>query len=222
MYRSLSLVAVALLAGVLCAPVALGAAGHDEEKAKTEHKEAANGDTDEVEQDLFGKAVDLGVWTLIVFLVLLFVLSKFAWKPMMQGLEHRERAIHSALQEAQRAREEAARLRAQLEEQQRQANDEARKILDEARRAAERTTQEMLAEAHKKVQAEHERLQREMDLAYDRAKRDLQTQVVHLSTLVASKVLRRQLNHDDQRRFTDEALAELSQVSNGRQPTAVV
>jgi F-type H+-transporting ATPase subunit b len=222
MYRSLSLLAMGLVTVVLCAPVSLGAAGHDEEKTKTEHKDAGKNQSNEAEQDLFGKAVDLGIWTLIVFGVLLFVLSKFAWKPMMQGLEHRERAIHSALQEAQQARDEAARLRAQLEEQQRKANDQARQILDEARHAAERTTQEMLAEAHKKIQAEHERLQREMSLAYDQAKRDLQTQVVQLSTLVASKVLRRQLDHDDHRRFTDEALAELHQVGNGRQQTAVV
>jgi F-type H+-transporting ATPase subunit b len=223
MQRGLWILAIGLLALVLGVPASLRAAeGHGEGEGKTAHKNAGKGDTDEVEQDLFGKAVDLGIWTLAVFLLLLFVLSKFAWKPMMQGLEHRERAIHSALQEAQQAREEADRLRRQLEEQQRRANEQARQILDEARHAAERTTADMIAEAHKKIQAEHERLQREMSLAYDQAKRDLQTQVVQLSTLVASKVLRRQLDHDDYRRFTDEALAELHQVSNGRQQTALV
>ena len=223
MYRSLRILGIGLIALILCVPAPIRAENPHGDDAKTDHKDAgADHNNNEAEHELFAKAVDLGIWTLVVFLLLLFVLSKFAWKPMMQGLEHRERAIHSALQEAQQAREEAARLRAQLEEQMRQANEQARKILDEARQAAERTTAEMIAEAHKKIQAEHERLQREMSLAYDRAKRDLQTQVVQLSTLVASKVLRRQLDHDDHRRFTDEALAELRQVSNGRQQTATV
>jgi len=219
------LVGLGLMVLVLCAAPAARAEKHaaaggvkameeniDEELVKEAPKS----------HDLFGWAMDLGIWTLVVFLVLLFILSKFAWKPMMQGLEHRERAIHSALHEAQQAREEAARLRGQLEEQLRKANDQARNILDEARRAAERTAAEMTAEAHKKIQAEHERLQREMSLAYDQARRDLQTQAVQLATLVAGKVIRRQLNQDDHRQMVDEALAELRQSGNGRQQTALV
>ncbi len=173
-------------------------------------------------RDLFPWAMDLGVWTLVVFLLLLFVLGKFAWKPMLQGLEHRERTIQAALHEAQQARNEAAKIRGQLEEQLHKANDQARSILEEARRAAERTTAEMVAEAHKKVQAEHERLQREMNLAYAQARRDLQTQAAQLATLVAGKVIRRHMNADDHRQLVEEALAELRQTGDGRQQTALV
>jgi F-type H+-transporting ATPase subunit b len=224
MQRGLLIVGIGLLAFLLCAPASIRAADpHDEAKAKEGHKEAADQHkAEEAKQDLFGKAVDLGIWTLLVFLILLFVLSKFAWKPMMQGLEHRERAIHSALQEAQHARDEAARLRGQLEEQMRKANDQSRQILEEARRAAERTTAEMTAEAHKKMQAEQERLQRELKLAAEQARRDLQADAAQLATLVASKVIRRQMNHDDHRQLIEEALAELRQVGNGRQQTALV
>ena len=207
MQRGLLIVGIGLLALVLCAPASRG--------AEAPHN-------DEVQQDLFGTAMDLGIWTVLVFLLLLFVLGKFAWKPMMQGLEHRERAIHSALQEAQQAREEAARLRAQLEEQMRHANEQSRQILDEARRAGERTTAEMIAKAHKEIQAEHERLQREMNLAYAQARRELQTQAADLATLVASKVIRRQMNHGDHRQLVEEALVELRQTGDGRQQTAFV
>lgn len=214
MQRGLLILGIGLLALVLAVPASSRAADpHKDAKAKKDHKDAASDHNmkEEVQQDLFGKAMDLAIWTLIVFLLLLIILSKYAWKPMMQGLEHRERAIHSALNEAQQAREEATRLRAQLEEQLQRANDQARSILDEARRAAERTTAEMTAEAHKKMQAEHDRLQREMNLAYDQARRDLQTQAAQLATLVAGKVIRRQMNHDDHRQLIDEALAELHQ-----------
>jgi F-type H+-transporting ATPase subunit b len=209
MQRGLLIVGICLLALVFCAPASV--------YAEAPHKGAEEG-----QHDLFGKAVDLGVWTLLVFLLLLFILSKFAWKPMMQGLEQRERAIHAALHEAQQAREEAARLRAQLEEQMRNANEQARNLLDEARRAGERTTAEMIAEAHKKIQAEHERLQREMNLAYSQARRNLQTEAAQLATLVASKVIRRQMNHDDHRQLVEEALAELRQTGDGRKQSARV
>jgi F-type H+-transporting ATPase subunit b len=225
MQRGLLIVGIGLFAVALCVPVSSRAeAPPHGAPAKADHKNigAGHDKDEEIKQDLFGKATDLAIWTLLVFLLLLFILSKFAWKPMMQGLEHRERAIHSALHEAQQAREEAVRLRAQLEEQMRKANDQARTLLDEARRAGERTTAEMVAEAHKKIQAEHERLQREMNLAYAQARRDLQSQAAQLATLVASKVIRRQMNHDDHRQLVEEALAELRQTGDGRQQTALV
>ncbi len=224
------LMGIGLLALFLYAPAVVGAdKKHTPQRVKTaedrfeernqaEIEEAAG----EVKRDLFAWAMDLGIWTLVIFLLLLFVLGKFAWKPMLQGLEHRERAIHAALHEAQQARDEGARLRAQLEEQMRKAHDQAREMLDEARRAAERTTAEMTAAAQKKLQAEHERQQREMTLQYDQARRDIQMQVAQLATLVAGKVIRRQVNSDDHRQLVDEALAELGQAGNGRQSKTLV
>ncbi len=225
MQHGLRIVGIGLLAFFLCAPASIRAADpHDGAKDKQGHKDAAADPhkADEAKQDLFGIAVDLGIWTLIVFLLLLFVLSKFAWKPMMQGLEHRERAIHSALHEAQQAREEASRLRAELEEQMRKANDQARQMLDETRRAAERTNAEMIAEAHKQIQADKDRLQRELRMDAEQARRELQTHVAELATLVAGKVIRRQMNNDDHRQLVEEALAELRQTGNGRKETARV
>jgi F-type H+-transporting ATPase subunit b len=224
MHRGWLLPAIVLMALSLCASAPAWAAAdeHGDAKAAGHGQPGAKAQSEEAEHDLFAWALDLGIWTLVVFLVLLFVLSKFAWKPMLQGLEHREKAIHSALHEAQQAREEANRLKTQFEEQMRKANDQSREILDEARRAAERTTGELIAEAHKKIQADQERFQREMALQYEQARRDVQAQVAHLATLVASKVLRRQINADDQRQLVDEAVAEMRQAGNGRRETAVV
>jgi F-type H+-transporting ATPase subunit b len=225
MRRGLLLMAIGLFALTLCAPATRAEdkqggspVGKVEKKTDVELKHEGEA----VKHDLFGWAMDLGVWTLVIFLVLLFVLGKFAWKPMMQGLEHRERAIHSALHEAQQARDEAAQLRTQFEEQLRKADDRARMVLDEARRAAERSTAEMTAEAQKKIQAEHERLQREMTREYEQARRDIQTQVAQLATLIASKVIRRQIGHDDHRQLVDEAVNELRQTGDGRRQTAAV
>jgi len=176
----------------------------------------------EPEKTFVEQMADLGIWTVVVFAIMLWLLRKYAWKPILEGLQRRESSIQSALEEAQQAREEAARLRAQLEEQLRNAHEQAHALLEEARRAAERTTAEMIAEAHKKIQAEHERLQREMELAYAQVRRELQTEAAKLATLVAAKVIRRQINYDDHRQLIEEALSELRQVSNGQQQTAFV
>jgi F-type H+-transporting ATPase subunit b len=218
MQRGWLLLGIGLLALALCAPAvtAEDPKHGDGVQEELQHEQKA------VKHDLFGWAMDLGIWTLVVFLLLVFVLGRFAWKPLLQGLEHRERAIHSALHEAQQARDEAARIRTQLDEQLRRANDQVRAMLDEARRTAERNTAEMTAEAHKKMQAEQERLQRELQLQYEQARRDIQTQVAQLATLVAGKVIRRQISADDHRQLVDEAVAELRQASDGRRETAVV
>jgi len=216
MHRCWLLLGIGLIALFLCVSTAPAEKPHG---AGVKHTEPGNEDilskeAGEVEKDLFGWAMDLGIWTLVVFLLLLFILSKFAWRPMLQGLEHREKAIHAALQEAQAAREEAARLRTQFEEQMRKANDQSREILDETRRAAERTTAEMIADARKEIQTERERLQRELNFARDQALQEIRSQTAQLATLVSSKVIRRHLNADDHRQLVDEAMAELRQAGN--------
>lgn len=212
------LLAVGLIALFLSVP----ASAQDKHAAQAEAQKDLQQEAKHIKKDLFAPAMDLGIWTLVVFLVLLFVLSKFAWKPMLQGLEHRERSIHSALEEAQKAREEAERLRNQFDEQMRKANEQSRGILDEARRAAERTTGDMIAEARKEIQAERDRLQREVNLARDQAVREIWSQAADLATLVSSKAIRRQLNPSDHRQLVDEALAELRQAGDGRPRTAHV
>jgi F-type H+-transporting ATPase subunit b len=159
--------------------------------------------------------IDLGVWTLIVFLGLLFILRKYAWQPMIQGLQQREQSIHEALAEAQRAREEAQRLRGELQAERDQAEQKVRDLMDEARRDAQRLTDEMSNKAKAEIQAERERLRREIKTARDQALQDIWNQAGQLATVISSKVIRRELNTDDHRRLVDEALTELRQANVG-------
>jgi F-type H+-transporting ATPase subunit b len=160
--------------------------------------------------------IDLGVWTLVVFLLLFFILAKYAWGPMLEGLQRREQTIRGALEDAQRARDEAQRVRAELEQQLARANEQVRDIIEEGRRAAERTHEEMTSKARAEIQAERERAHREIELATDQARHELASQTIHLATLVASKALRRQVSLDDQRQLVEEALAELNNGSTAR------
>src|SRR5579864_2300277 len=91
--------------------------------------------------------VVLAISTLIVFLLLLVVLGKFAWKPLLKALHEREEHLDHTLQETERARQEAERLLAEHHKQMAQAADQVRALLDEARRDAESTANDIIRKA---------------------------------------------------------------------------
>ena len=155
------------------------------------------------------KRYDLGIYTLIVFGLLLFVLSKFAWPHIAEGLKKREAAIIGAREEAAIAKKEAEELRAKLQKDYAEAQDKIRAMLDEARRdsdalrvtereAGARDAQKLVADARKEIQAEKEVVLQE-----------LYQQAVQLASMMSSKTLRRQMSADDHRKLLDESLAEL-------------
>jgi F-type H+-transporting ATPase subunit b len=153
--------------------------------------------------------IDLAIWTLVVFLLLLFVLTKYAWNPMLAALQKREENIHSALDEAQRAREEAHKLREDLAQERAKIAEDRRIALDEARRDGQQLRETMLSQAKSEIQSERDRLHREISTATDQALKKIWDQTAQLATLVSAKAIRRQLSPDDHRRLVDEALADL-------------
>jgi F-type H+-transporting ATPase subunit b len=191
----------ALLAGVTPAPAWAKDATASEGKA---------GEGEETHKpDPFGRALDLGIYTVIVFLVLLFILTRFAWKPILHGLEERERNIASAVEESRKAREEAVQLRHDLEEVRQKGYAEINALIQTAREDAEKLKEQRRAEAEAEIQANRERLRREIALAHDQALQDVWKQTTDLATMVSSKVVRRQLSPDDHRALIDEAIADL-------------
>jgi F-type H+-transporting ATPase subunit b len=152
---------------------------------------------------------DLGVWTLVVFLLLLYILSKVAWKPMLEGLKSREENIAKALTDAEAARREAAEMRSKFDAEMRKAQEQARDILATAGRDAQRAVEEMHAKAKADISADRDRLLRELETAKDQAMKVLLDHTAKLATLISSKAVRRQLNEDDHRRLIDEALGEM-------------
>jgi F-type H+-transporting ATPase subunit b len=160
-------------------------------------------------QGLLSPQYDLGIWTIIVFVLLLLVLRKFAWGPMLEGLQRREGAIQGALDEAQKARDEAQKMREQFAQEMAKAHDKVRDILDEGRRDAERLSSEMMTKAKTDIQSERDRLHKEMQREFEQARQQLWNQTAQIAALVSSKAIRRQLTPDDHRRFIDEALADL-------------
>ena len=172
--------------------------------------------------DIFGWALDLTLWTIVVFLILLFILGRFAWKPMLQGLEKRENDIQAAIEDARKAREEAQLLREGVQSERNKIEDMRRDILQKAQADAQRTADEITAKAKAEMQAERDRLRRDMETAHDQALQDLYAQTVDLATLVSSKAIRREMTPEDHRRFVEEALADIRHAGNGQQATVGV
>lgn len=162
------------------------------------------------EVSLLALKADLGLWSVVVFLVLFFLLRKYAWPQILEGLQAREKAIATAITEAQRAREEAARLEKQCQQQMAQAAEQVRLTLEEARRDAAATTEAMLAKARSEIKADRDRMLRELEAAKDAALQEIWHKAVDLATLLSAKALRQSVDVETHRRLFDEALAELN------------
>jgi F-type H+-transporting ATPase subunit b len=160
----------------------------------------------------------LMIWTIVCFLVVLFVLKRFAFAPIQKTLDDRRERIRQAIDEADNAREEARNL---LEEHRKlvgQAKNEAEEILTEARRIADAQRERVREETDADRQRRLEETRRQIDQATQQALNEIRDEVGRLSLLAAEKVARKSLNEADQRRLIDEALAEIdfSQLEGSR------
>jgi F-type H+-transporting ATPase subunit b len=151
---------------------------------------------------------DLAIFTFGVFVILLVVLRKFAWGPIMGALERREHNIAEHISQAERNHEQARLLLADYEKRLAGAANEVRELLDEARRDAEHTKQSILAEARQGAEAEKARALRDIESATDAALETLATRSSQLAVDLAGKIVAAQLSKDDHARLIQEAVAK--------------
>lgn len=151
---------------------------------------------------------DLSLATFVVFLVLLAILWKFAWGPIVAALERREELVANHIREAERNHEQARLLLAEYEKKLASAANEVRELLEEARRDAEHTKQEILAEAKAAAETEKARALRDIDQAADAAMESLRERSVELAVELAGKIVQAQLTRDDHARLIAEAMAK--------------
>jgi F-type H+-transporting ATPase subunit b len=151
----------------------------------------------------------LMIWTIVCFLVTLFVLKRFAFGPIQKTIDERRERIRQSLDEADNAREEARKL---LEEHRRLisgAQTDAEEILSEARRVAEANERRMREELEADRQRRLEETRKQIDAETRRALEAIRAEVVDLSLLAATKVTRKSLDDADHRRLIEEAVGEL-------------
>jgi F-type H+-transporting ATPase subunit b len=149
-------------------------------------------------QSLFTPALPELVWGGIAFLIVLFVLMKFAFPALKKGLKAREEKIRSDLEGAEHARQEAESEKVRYQAQLSDARGEANRIVEEARLAAESVRTEVVAKAEADAAEVRNRANEDIRLARDRAMSDLQHQVGEISIGLAEKIVERNLDPDTQ------------------------
>jgi F-type H+-transporting ATPase subunit b len=148
-------------------------------------------------------------WTLIIFIVLLFVLTRFAFKPLTAAVEAREKALEDAIEAARRDREEAAALLAEHRQLVRQAHEDAQRFIAEGRAAGEKVRAEVVEQAHREQQQMLERARHEIASERDRAIAELHREAINLAVLGAGKVIEKNLDSDTNRELVESFLASL-------------
>jgi F-type H+-transporting ATPase subunit b len=160
----------------------------------------------------------LSIWTLIVFIGLMFVLGRFAWKPLLAALHERERHMQHVLEETERARNESEGLLAEHRRQMARAADEVRGILDKARQDAQEAGDRLIKQAQEEAEAARVRAQRDIATARDQALAEIWQKAADMAVLTAGRVLSTELGADDHKRLLEAAIRELPAAAgtNGR------
>jgi F-type H+-transporting ATPase subunit b len=174
----------------------------------------------EEEVSLFAGDLGNAVFTLLIFILVLVVLAKFAWKPLLTALQNREKFIRDSLEAARRDRQDYEQRLRELEARMNKAREDASAIVEEGRRDGEQVKRRIEEEAHKSADALIDRAKREIGIARDSALKDLYEQSSQLAMTMAGSVLRRQLGPEDEQRLIADALSELSARGDGRERTS--
>ncbi len=163
----------------------------------------------EGESNLFAGDLGNAIWTLVIFLGVVFVLGKFAWGPILDNLQKREEFIRSSLEEAKKDREAAEARLAEYEERLKEARAEATAIVEEGRRDSEVLRGRIEQEAREEAEKIRERTLRDIGIAKETAVKELYELSGRLATRIAARIVRRELTTEDHRKLIEDAISEM-------------
>lgn len=165
--------------------------------------------------DLLSPNTGLMFWTLVIFVVLFFILSRFAFKPLTKAVAEREQRLAEAIAAAKKDRDDAARLLAEQQKALEATRADAQRVIAEGRTTAEKLRNEMLEQTKHQQQELLERARVEIDNERKRAIADLRREAVDLALAGASKVVERNLDDQTNRKLVESFLATVP-VSTAR------
>lgn len=145
---------------------------------------------------------------LVTFIVLLALLKKFAWGPLKEVMDKRERDINKDIDDAEQAKLNAQKLEEQNKQKLKDTQEEVHKILEDAKVQARQQQDQIIQEAQERANGMIETAQSEINSEKERALADINNQVSELSVLIASKVLRKEISEQDQKALVDKYLKE--------------
>ena len=165
---------------------------------------------------LMSLQLNLMFWTLGIFLVLYFLLRKFAFGPITAAVEAREKALEDAIEGAKRDRDAAAKVLAEHQAQLDAARGEAQKLIADGRSVAEKMRGDLLEQTRREQQDMLERARREIDSEKERAIAQLRREAVDLALAGASKVIEQNLESQKNRQLVESYLASIGTLETSR------
>jgi F-type H+-transporting ATPase subunit b len=151
----------------------------------------------------------LYIWTIVTFLVLVALLAKFAWRPLLEALEARQESIRKSLDDARVAKQELQRLHVESAQILATARAEAETIMSRTRADADRFREELKQKARAEAAGIVRNAEQQIQLETSRALQQIRQEAVDISVAIASKLLQRNVSKEDNERLIEETFAQL-------------
>ncbi|MBK7630744.1 MAG: F0F1 ATP synthase subunit B [Ignavibacteriales bacterium] len=152
----------------------------------------------------------LAIWTIITFALLLFLLTKFAWKPILSALKQREDAIKDSLEQAEKAKDEAKQILAQNQNNLAKAEEESKKIIEQSRVFAENLKEQMIKDSKEQAQKLISDATSEIDRKKNAAFDELKNQIADIAVNAAEKILKANLDAEKNKKLVDKYISDIS------------
>ena len=149
-------------------------------------------------------------WTIVTFVILMFILKKVAWKPILTALDQRETLIRESLEKAENAKEEAEKILLKNQEMLSKADEESKKLVNKSRKYADGLKEQMLKESKEQAQKIVNDATLEIERQREAAFEELKSQVAEIAVQAAEKILRKNLNMETQKKIADNFINEIT------------
>lgn len=156
----------------------------------------------------------LFIWTIVTFLVLVTILAKFAWKPLLEALESRQALVRKSLDDAAQAKQDLERLNHEAAQIMSKARVDAEAVIARSQADADRLREEMKQKAKADADVIVKSAERQIQLETNRALQQIRLEAVDLSVMIASKLIQRNLTKEDNEKLIGDALKQAESRSH--------
>ncbi len=152
----------------------------------------------------------LMIWVVVTFIILLFILKKVAWKPILSALENREAVIRESLEKAEKANEEAQKVLEENKANIQKAEEESKKIINQSREYAEKLKEQMLQDSKEQAKKIVDEATAEIERKKEASFEELKTQVAEIAIQAAEKIMNANLDNEAQKKIADKFIGEIT------------
>lgn len=149
------------------------------------------------------------IWTVLTFLILLFILRRVAWKPILSALDKREKDIQDSLEKAEKAKEDAQKILDENQANLAKAEEESKKIIEQSRSYAENLKEQLLKESKEQAKKIIEDAADEIDRRKESAFEELKDQVAKIAVTAAEKIMKQNLDAEKNKHIVDTYLKDV-------------